>query len=752
MKIVMFPGQGSQFKGMGKDLFTKYPEETHLASRILGYDMEELCVRDPRKELGKTAFTQPALYVVNAFAYYEWQKNNRADYLVGHSLGEYNALLAAGAFDFETGLRLVQKRGALMAAASGGGMAAVLGHKVEDVRALLLQGGYTDIDIANFNTPTQIVVAGPQDAIDRLVKDFDARGIKIIPLFVSAPFHSRYMQPAAEEFSSFLHQFSFAPLQVPVIANVTAQPYEDNKIRQLLASQVANSVQWTDTIRTLMGKGAEVYEEIGGVILTKMVNEIKDKCVPILTEQGLQQVAGQKEEKPALPDSLSARLGSREFKKEYGVSYTYVAGAMYRGIASRQLVIRMGKAGMLSFLGTGGMSLAEMEENIINIQRELLHREPYGLNFLHNLNDPAFEMKIADLFLKYEVRNIEASAFMQMTPALVYYRLKGLKKAADGQITCQNRILAKISRPEVAEIFMRPAPEKIVRGLLEDNLITAEQAALSREVPMSYDICVEADSGGHTDRGIATVLLPSIQSLRQEVAATYPYGKQIRVGLGGGIGTPQAATCAYVMGADFILTGSINQCTVEAGTSDAVKDLLQDINVQDTDYAPAGDMFEIGAKVQVLKKGVLFAARANKLYALYNQYNALEEIPEKTIIQLERNYFNKSIGEIWEEVKNYFRSVGAAAEITKAEQHPKNKMALVFRWYFGHTNKLAFEGNIENKVNFQIHTGSALGAFNQWVKGTELENWRNRHVDKIGINIMEGAAQLLERTAMIVNS
>ncbi|ASZ12602.1 ACP S-malonyltransferase [Chitinophaga pendula] len=752
MKIVMFPGQGSQFKGMGKDLFAKYQEETRFASQILGYDMEELCVRDPRKELGKTAFTQPALYVVNAFAYYEWQKSNRADYLVGHSLGEYNALLAAGAFDFETGLKLVQKRGALMAAASGGGMAAVLGHKVEDVRTLLLQGGYTNIDIANFNTPTQIVVAGPQEAIDSLVKDFDARGIKIIPLFVSAPFHSRYMQPAADEFASFLHQFSFTPLQIPVIANVTAQPYEDNNVRQLLASQVANSVQWTDTIRMLMGKGAEVYEEIGGAILTKMVNEIKDKCTPIVEEKPVQQATPQKAAEHESPDTLSARLGSQEFKKEYGVSYTYVAGAMYRGIASRQLVIRMGKAGMLSFLGTGGMSLTEMEENITAIQRELTKGEPYGLNFLHNLNNPSFEMKVADLFLKYEVKNIEASAFMQMTPALVYYRAKGLKKGADGQIICQHRILAKISRPEVAEIFMRPAPEKIIRLLLEENLITAEQAALSKEVPMSYDICVEADSGGHTDRGIATVLLPAIQSLRQEVTTAFAYGKKIRIGLGGGIGTPQAATCAYVMGADFILTGSINQCTVEAGTSDTVKDLLQDINVQDTDYAPAGDMFEIGAKVQVLKKGVLFAARANKLYALYNQYNALEEIPEKTIVQLERNYFNKTIAEIWEEVKIYFRSVGAAAEITKAEQLPKNKMALVFRWYFGHTNRLAFEGNIENKVNFQIHTGSALGAFNQWVKGTELENWRNRHVDKIGINIMEGAAQLLERTALMVNS
>jgi trans-AT polyketide synthase/acyltransferase/oxidoreductase domain-containing protein len=205
-----------------------------------------------------------------------------------------------------------------------------------------------------------------------------------------------------------------------------------------------------------------------------------------------------------------------------------------------------------------------------------------------------------------------------------------------------------------------------------------------------------------------------------------------------------SAASAFVMGADFILTGSINQCTVEAGTSDAVKDLLEAINVQDTDYAPAGDMFEIGARVQVLKKGVLFPARANKLYQLYNQYPCLEEIPEKTLAQLERNYFKKTIAEIWEETKLYFQKIGKSDEIMKAEQTPRKKMALIFRWYFGYSSRLAFAGDLEGKVNFQVHTGPALGAFNQWVKGTELESWRHRHVDEIGKKLMEDAAILLE--------
>jgi trans-AT polyketide synthase/acyltransferase/oxidoreductase domain-containing protein len=117
-------------------------------------------------------------------------------------------------------------------------------------------------------------------------------------------------------------------------------------------------------------------------------------------------------------------------------------------------------------------------------------------------------------------------------------------------------------------------------------------------VSLADDLCVEADSGGHTDMGVTAVLIPTILRLRDRLQQQYLYTRRVRVGAAGGIGTPEAAACAFLLGADFVLTGSINQCTVEAGMSDVVKDMLQDINVQDTDYAPAGDMFEIGAKIR----------------------------------------------------------------------------------------------------------------------------------------------------------
>jgi len=196
-----------------------------------------------------------------------------------------------------------------------------------------------------------------------------------------------------------------------------------------------------------------------------------------------------------------------------------------------------------------------------------------------------------------------------------------------------------------------------------------------------------------------------------------------------------------MMGADFIVTGSINQCTVEAGTSVRVKELLQQINVQDTDYAPAGDMFELGAKVQVLKRGVFFPARANKLFELYRQFKSLDEIDDKTKTQIQEKYFHKSFSEIYQEIKSFYPS----QEIEKAEQNPKHKMALIFRWYFGNSTQLALKGIEDGIVDYQVHCGPALGAFNQWVKGTDLENWANRHVDEIGIKLMEETALLLNQ-------
>jgi trans-AT polyketide synthase/acyltransferase/oxidoreductase domain-containing protein len=284
--------------------------------------------------------------------------------------------------------------------------------------------------------------------------------------------------------------------------------------------------------------------------------------------------------------------------------------------------------------------------------------------------------------------------------------------------------------------------------LLQEQKITHTEAELLQRVPMADDISVEADSGGHTDLGVAYALIPAIVQLRDEMMHKYQYTKKVRVGAAGGIGTPAAAAAAFILGADYIVTGSINQCTVEANTSDIAKDLLQQANVQDTDYAPAGDMFELGAKIQVLKKGLFFPARANKLYELYRHYNSLQDIDEKTKTMVQTKFFCRSFDDVYQELKTLY----PGPEIEKAERNPKHKMALIFKWYFNYSSRLAQSGNTEHKVDYQIHCGPALGSFNQWVKGTMLENWRNRHVDEIGIKLMMETAELLNQRILSLQS
>jgi trans-AT polyketide synthase/acyltransferase/oxidoreductase domain-containing protein len=170
------------------------------------------------------------------------------------------------------------------------------------------------------------------------------------------------------------------------------------------------------------------------------------------------------------------------------------------------------------------------------------------------------------------------------------------------------------------------------------------------------------------------------------------------------------------------------------------------MDIQDTEYAPAGDMFEIGAQVQVLKKSVFFPARANKLYSLYRHHESLDDIPERTRRQLETTFFKKTFDQIWEETRAFFRSSNMEHEVTKAEANPKHKMALVFRWYFAYSTRIAMEGKGDDRVNYQIQTGPALGSFNQWVKGTALEPWTARHVDDIAVRLMDAAAVHLNRS------
>lgn len=265
---------------MGRDLFPLFPDETRAASDVLGYSIEELCVSDPEGLLNRTDHTQPALFVVNALSLLQRQRELSAPpaFAAGHSLGEYNALHAAGAFNFATGLRLVQERSALMARATGGGMAAVVGLTPEVVEQTLRDNALSTLDIANLNAPTQVVISGPHADIERAKPIFEGVGVRMYAILkVSGAFHSRYMTPAAEEFTRFLEPFAFAPLQVPVIANATAEPYAPGETKLNLARQINSPVRWAASMHYLLQQHPDAeFEELGaGKVLSGLLRKIR---------------------------------------------------------------------------------------------------------------------------------------------------------------------------------------------------------------------------------------------------------------------------------------------------------------------------------------------------------------------------------------------------------------------------------------------------------------------------------------------
>ena len=440
---------------------------------------------------------------------------------------------------------------------------------------------------------------------------------------------------------------------------------------------------------------------------------------------------------PPLPPQ---ELGDRSFRECHGVQYAYATGAMAGGIASEDLVIALGRKRILSSFGAGGLSLNRVEAAIWRIQ-QALPQGPYAFNLIHNPYESALERGMVDLYLQYGVRTVEASAFLDLTPNIVYYRAAGLDLNRANQIEVQNKVIAKVSRREVAAKFLQPAPTKILKDLVNQGLITQLQAKLAEQVPMADDLTVEADSGGHTDNRPLVCLFPSIRNLRDEIEEKYRYVTPIRLGVAGGIGTPEAALAAFIMGAAYIVTGSINQSCIEAATSQHTKQLLAQAGMSDVMMAPAADMFEMGVKLQVLKIGTLFPVRAQKLYQVYSAYDSIEAIPPLIRENLEKQIFRRSLSAVWEDTVTFF-SQRDPTQITRAANNPKRKMALIFRWYLGLSSRWSNAGEKGREMDYQIWCGPAMGAFNDWVKGSYLAQPQNRHVVDVAHQIMTGAAYL----------
>jgi malonyl CoA-acyl carrier protein transacylase len=278
--VHLFPGQGSHQPGMGRDLFGRYPLLMRQADSLLGWSVEELCLAGTRERLSDTRYTQCAVYVVDTLTYIERVRTQGIvpDAMAGHSLGEYAALFAAGAFDFLTGLELVAQRAALMADAGPGAMAAVMGVDATTVHGWLAElSGGDAVDVANLNTPSQTVISGPVDAIEALLPALRDGGATAARLDVSGAFHSRYMASAAAAMGEVLTRYRFGRLKIPVVANVTAAPYADGQVAELLRRQITEPVRWVETLEHLLRLPEPEIVEVGpGQVLTRLLAQTRD--------------------------------------------------------------------------------------------------------------------------------------------------------------------------------------------------------------------------------------------------------------------------------------------------------------------------------------------------------------------------------------------------------------------------------------------------------------------------------------------
>ncbi|WAC08272.1 MAG: ACP S-malonyltransferase [Thermodesulfobacteriota bacterium] len=281
----IFPGQGTQTVGMGKNLCDNFKEAREVfaeADEALRFKLSSLCFDGSEKELNLTVNTQPAVLTVSTACLRVIEKNLgiTPDYMAGHSLGEYSALVGTKAFSFSDGVKAVQKRGQFMQEAvpeGEGGMAAVLGlsrAQVEEVCQEAAQGEV--MTPANFNCPGQIVISGATKALGRAIVLAKEKGSKTVVLSVSAPFHSALMEPAAQKLKNYLNDVVITPLGYPVVTNVEAMPNQEaSLVKEILIKQVTHPVLWEDSITAMRERGVTTYVEIGpGKVLSGLVKKI----------------------------------------------------------------------------------------------------------------------------------------------------------------------------------------------------------------------------------------------------------------------------------------------------------------------------------------------------------------------------------------------------------------------------------------------------------------------------------------------
>lgn len=668
MKAYMFPGQGSQFIGMGgESLFDEFYQMEQKASEILGFSVKDLCLYDEHKVLNETEYLQPALFVVNALSYRKKisETKNKPDFLLGHSLGEFNALEASGAISFEDCLNLVARRGQLMEKISGGGMAAVIGMEIAQIEELLLQSDLQDrLFVANYNSFKQTVLSGNREDILKGQLLFE-KNCRYIPLNVSGAFHSVLMEEAAQGFNKYLMDIDIHEFTTPVVSNFSAQFYDLKQLKENLYKQMFNPVRWVQSIEMLKKQGVAQFEQIGpGKVVSNIVNTINQE----LAEKG---------------ETYTNQI---EVKKKFNY---LISGKNYH-VGTKELVVYAAKEDILSFLATAHKSIKEIEDEVNYIKEQLGNNDlPFGLS-LTMVDSSDQVKKIMEICEENSIKYLEVSACIDITKEMLTYRLQGLEET-NGKIISHNKLFVNTFIPELMLNFLASPSKTIISKLLNTGVITKAQSIMADKIPIVNGLIVDNDEA--VDSNITRLMLPILKVKIKELNKKNE--ENCYLGMSGGIGTPIDVANAFLSGVDFISTSSINLCAPESSLAEKYKKDLLDITITDTIKIPSEPFFEYGVTVSALKKGTLFYLQARNTY-------------------------------------NLFKNEGDTqlSDRVNSKVHYKEKIIHDMNRMYGKALRNACN-SFNDKSECLIYCSPSLGAFNQYVKGSKLGQLEARKVDKI---------------------
>lgn len=560
-------------------------------------------------------------------------------------------------------------------------------------------------------------------SIDRLISVLmNAGARKVLKLQVSGAFHSRYMKPVQVLFAKELESIEFKPPVCKVISNRYGKPYEVTDIKQTLLEQISHPVLLEKSILYVLEHGAEEYFEAGPD--NSMKNMVKNIKKELMLDENTENVT----EKENI-------LGSRSFKEEYETSYAYVVGGIRDGISSVTMMKSLEKGNILGFLGTKGLSLQETQQIIESALREV-KQDKLGVHITCDVLQPEYSDEKLQLIIKYNINRLQISGFQKPTEKLYEYRIHNIRQRENAS----DKLLVCVNNRKATEEFMKPIPKYFIQMQMQLGNIDSKEAEFLSKIPLCDDICIENDGLGVNHFG----WISSFKKLNHDMSESYGMKKRVRIGICGNIGNPQMLAVAFFSGADFVMTSTINQCTLEADTSERVKELLQEAKENDFLFAPTDNLFEFGEKKSILKKGTLYAVRAQKVYDIYLKYSSLEEIPDEQEELLEY-YFGISLEQMYQSI---VRRVSNREKILIGEQ-PKYKLGVVLKEYLQLCFIQVKIGEKDWEINYGIEVGSELADMNRWLEGTDLETWKQRKVTIIAKRMMDEGADLLKKNCQL---